>query len=195
VGNFYVGKQNHPQTKTTNFYIRKDIMNKVFTAKYLQHLNQKKRNKEEGFTLIELLVVVIIIGVLAAVALPNLLSQVGKARESEGKTTVGSVNRAQQAYHFERQTFANGVDLTAADNSLGVVVAPEFYTFSVTGASTTATVTAGATDATNDGVRNYAGGIAYGGGAYSTVVCQSNNVGGTATASGASCTGGSQELN
>jgi prepilin-type N-terminal cleavage/methylation domain-containing protein len=168
-------------------------MNSVFTAKLLNNLRNKKANK--GFTLIELLVVVIIIGVLAAVALPNLLSQVGKARESEGKTTVGSVNRAQQAFHFERQVFANGTDLTAADNELGVVVNPEFYGYTVTGtAGTNAEVEAAATDATNDGVRNYAGGIAYAGGAYSTVVCQSDAVGGAATASGASCTAGT-ELN
>jgi prepilin-type N-terminal cleavage/methylation domain-containing protein len=167
-------------------------MNKVFTAKYLQHLNQKKRNKEEGFTLIELLVVVIIIGVLAAVALPNLLSQVGKARESEGKTTVGSVNRAQQAYHFERQTFANGVDLTAAQNSLGVVVRPEFYTFSVTGTGSAAEIVAIASNAINIGVRNYAGGISYSSGAYTTALCQSNDVSGSATAAGGSCTAGTE---
>ncbi len=170
-------------------------MNKVFTAKFLQHLNQKKRNKEEGFTLIELLVVVIIIGVLAAVALPNLLSQVGKARESEGKTTVGSVNRAQQAYHFERQTFANGVNVTASNNSLGVVVAPEFYTFTIVGGTGTATVITTAPDATNQGIRNYGGGIAYASGAYSTVLCQSNNVGGTVTVPGAnSCGTGTTQL-
>ena len=74
-------------------------MNSIFTAKYLQTLRNKKGNK--GFTLIELLVVVIIIGVLAAVALPNLLAQVGKARETEGKTGVGTITRAQQTRHFE----------------------------------------------------------------------------------------------
>ncbi|MFB2833844.1 prepilin-type N-terminal cleavage/methylation domain-containing protein, partial [Floridanema evergladense] len=42
-------------------------MNSTFKAKFLLHLNQKKRaSGEQGFTLIELLVVIIIIGILAA---------------------------------------------------------------------------------------------------------------------------------
>ncbi|VEP16283.1 Pilin [Hyella patelloides LEGE 07179] len=171
-------------------------MNSIFTAKYLQALRNKKGNK--GFTLIELLVVVIIIGVLAAVALPNLLAQVGKARESEGKTAVGSINRAQQTYHFERQSFNNATNVQSASNPLGIVVNPEFYSFTVTGAAADATVAANALDAGNDGVRNYSGGIAYAAGAYDTSLCQSDNVGGaaTATATGgvAGCSAGA-ELN
>lgn len=74
-------------------------------AKYLQFISSKK-NKEEGFTLIELLVVVIIIGVLAAVALPNLLGQVAKGRQAEAKNNLGAVNRAQQAVRLETANFA-----------------------------------------------------------------------------------------
>ncbi|MDJ0567928.1 MAG: type IV pilin-like G/H family protein [Pleurocapsa sp. MO_192.B19] len=160
-------------------------MNNVFTAKLLQNLNNKKDNK--GFTLIELLVVVIIIGVLAAVALPNLLSQVGKARESEGKTTVGSVNRAQQAFHFERRTFAPAAtDITAANNALGVVVNPRYYGYALTLTdANNALVAANAIDANNDGIRQYGGGISHLNGTYDTSLCQSNDVGGTATATAA----------
>ncbi len=78
-------------------------MNNVFAAKLLQNLRNKKGNK--GFTLIELLVVVIIIGVLAAIALPNLLGQVGKARQSEAKNNLGAINRAQQANRLETGVF------------------------------------------------------------------------------------------
>ena len=79
-------------------------MNNTFKANLLKTLANKKGNK--GFTLIELLVVVIIIGVLAAIALPNLLGQVGKARESEAKSQLGAINRAQQAFFTERGEFA-----------------------------------------------------------------------------------------
>ena len=86
-------------------------MNNVFTAKLLQNLNNKKGNK--GFTLIELLVVVIIIGVLAAIALPNLLGQVGKARQSEAKNNLGAVNRGQQATRLEDGVFGTITPATA----------------------------------------------------------------------------------
>lgn len=70
----------------------------------IQALNRKKTH--QGFTLIELLVVVIIVGVLAAIALPNLLGQVAKGRQSEARNNLGSLNRAQQAYRVENAVFA-----------------------------------------------------------------------------------------
>ncbi|TRU85373.1 MAG: prepilin-type N-terminal cleavage/methylation domain-containing protein [Microcystis novacekii Mn_MB_F_20050700_S1] len=78
-------------------------MNSTFKFKLIQALNKKNGNK--GFTLIELLVVVIIIGVLAAIALPNLLGQVAKGRQAEARNNLGVVNRAQQAYRLENATF------------------------------------------------------------------------------------------
>ena len=78
-------------------------MKSEFQAKFLQNLLCK--NPDKGFTLIELLVVIIIIGILSAIALPSFLNQANKARESEAKQYVGSMNRAQQAAYLEGSRF------------------------------------------------------------------------------------------
>ncbi|MGV2831471.1 type IV pilin-like G/H family protein [Myxosarcina sp. GI1(2024)] len=84
--------------------------------------------RDKGFTLVELLVVVVIVGVLAAVAIPNHLAQIGKARETEAKTSLGALARAQQVYHFETKSFYNGNDLSSfADiNIIG-----QYYVYTV----------------------------------------------------------------
>jgi type IV pilus assembly protein PilA len=87
-------------------------------AKFLQHLNNKK-NSEKGFTLVELLVVIIIIGILAAIALPNFLNQGAKAKQTEAKQNVGMHNRLQTVYRSENAGFADNFNKLAMGTLAG----------------------------------------------------------------------------
>jgi len=70
--------------------------------------------KSKGFTLIELMIVVAIIGILAAIAIPNFLRFQARARQSEAKQNLGAIFTAYQAYFGDTNTFPSADIVTIA---------------------------------------------------------------------------------
>ena len=62
---------------------------------------KKLHTRRGGFTLIELMIVVAIIGILAAIAIPNFLRFQLKAKSSEGKTNLAAIRTAEESYYAE----------------------------------------------------------------------------------------------
>lgn len=151
-----------------------------------------KKSKDKGFTLIELLTVSIIVGILFAVAIPNLIYQVGKARESEAKANLGSIGRSQQVYFFERATFADQIsklDVSISSNG--------FYNYPNPTDISSSLVKHIATNptATTQATKNYSIGVYFLSGDFGIILCKSNEVGGTVEAPntyGDICVGGEE---
>jgi len=63
-----------------------------------------------GFTLIELMIVVAILGILAALAVPNFMNYQCKAKQTEAKTYLGSIRTAEEAYFLEFETYSGDIN-------------------------------------------------------------------------------------
>jgi type IV pilus assembly protein PilA len=156
-------------------------MKTEFKAKFLQHIN--KRRQDEGFTLIELLVVIIIIGILSAIALPSFLSQANKAKQTEAKQYISSVNKGMQAYYAENTKFTTNV----GDLGLGLKTETTNYKYTLAGVGTDPNANGGSTSAAtpiNAGaLKGYGGAVALtkpdpsGASGTQTVLCETESVG------------------
>ena len=92
------------------------------------------RNRK-GFTLIELLIVVVIIGILAAIAIPKFAATKDKAKLASVKTDVRNTETAEEAYFSDYATYGTFVQLQTASNfslstanTMTIVAASNGYT-------------------------------------------------------------------
>jgi type IV pilus assembly protein PilA len=109
----------------------------------LNKLHRRARD-EKGFTLIELLVVILIIGILAAIAIPAFLGQRARAQDTAGKSAVREAQTAMETYYTDNQNYnATKANLQDIEESLkakpgdSLVVVPGDKSYKLTVTSST----------------------------------------------------------
>ena len=107
----------------------------------------KLHRSNKGFTLIELMIVVVIIGILAALAIPRFMASTTKSKQSEAKQLLKQVYVMQRAYRQEYDTYwGNGVTADAANpnnfSRIDVqIMTTSRYSYAIVSDATTFTVT------------------------------------------------------
>jgi type IV pilus assembly protein PilA len=78
--------------------------------------------QKRGFTLIELLIVVVIIGILAAIAIPKFQNTKGKANAASLKSDLRNLATAQEAYYYDTESYTSVIGNLLFATSPGVVL-------------------------------------------------------------------------
>ncbi len=68
--------------------------------------------KSNGFTLIELLIVVAIIGIIAAIAIPNLLNAIDRGKQKRSMADIRSIGTAVEAYSVDNNVYPSAASIT-----------------------------------------------------------------------------------
>jgi general secretion pathway protein G len=76
------------------------------------------RNRQKGFTLIELLIVVAIIGIIAAIAIPNLLNAIDRGKQKRTMADMRSIGTAVESYAIDSNLYPVGGTLAAIAASI-----------------------------------------------------------------------------